>query len=340
MFMKIQFSLFVARIREQLRDRFVRPFASLRLRTSLSLVPDIQREFATGRKQKTSTVERYWSGHTIAPFPFFSEQKSKEYFDTLDKLYPLYFAKAGLFESKKNEIVLDFGCGPGNDLLGWLLYSDAQRVIGIDISEKALEIARRRLALHVKEFEPERVDLRLIAEDSTNVPLPSESVDYISCLGVLHHVSNPTKVLDEFLRILKPGGEARIMLYNYDSLYVHLSVAYELQVLQGFCSGESVEMAFERLSDGGAPISRLTRASDFLSQTEEIGFQSTYLGAAFSITELEAWGRVGKVAASDSRLNQSSREFLEKCSPDSRGFPMIDGHEAGLDSIYSLVKSK
>ncbi len=41
-----------------------------------------------------------------------------------------------------------YGCGPGNDLVGFLLWGHARQVIGIDISRKALELARRRLALH------------------------------------------------------------------------------------------------------------------------------------------------------------------------------------------------
>ncbi|WP_425319531.1 methyltransferase domain-containing protein [Candidatus Coxiella mudrowiae] len=45
----------------------------------------------------------------------------------------------------------------------------------------------------------------------------------ISIVPVLfHHIQNPEKVLNEFKRILKLGGSIRVMVYNYNSLWVHL----------------------------------------------------------------------------------------------------------------------
>ena len=46
------------------------------------------------------------------------------------------------------EVILDYGCGPGNDLVGYALYTGARRIVGVDVSPRALELARDRLALH------------------------------------------------------------------------------------------------------------------------------------------------------------------------------------------------
>ena len=52
------------------------------------------------------------------------------------------------------------------------------------------------------------------------------SVDYIFSQGVIHHTSYPEKILSELYRVLKLGGKAKIMVYNYDSPFVHQYIAY------------------------------------------------------------------------------------------------------------------
>ena len=44
--------------------------------------------------------------------------------------------------------MLDYGCGPGDDLTGLALYSGAAQLIGLDVSATALGLTSRRLALH------------------------------------------------------------------------------------------------------------------------------------------------------------------------------------------------
>ncbi len=82
-----------------------------------------------------------------------------------------------LYGTHKNETVLDYGCGPGNDLVGFLLYSKAKKVIGIDISRKALELAASRLRLH--RIDPERVQLIETKDSRPVIPLVAESIEYV-----------------------------------------------------------------------------------------------------------------------------------------------------------------
>jgi SAM-dependent methyltransferase len=45
---------------------------------------------------------------------------------------------------------------------------------------------------------------------SGDMPFDSNSLDLITCLGVLHHIPNVSKIVDEFYRVLKPGGYALV----------------------------------------------------------------------------------------------------------------------------------
>ncbi len=45
---------------------------------------------------------------------------------------------------------------------------------------------------------------------SGDIPFDSNSLDLITCLGVLHHIPNVSKIVDEFHRALKPGGYALV----------------------------------------------------------------------------------------------------------------------------------
>jgi ubiquinone/menaquinone biosynthesis C-methylase UbiE len=83
--------------------------------------------------------------HTIHSKPFITANESLHYLEECFKEYPLYRELMDVWGKHDDEVILDYGCGPGNDLVGFLAYSGAQKVIGIDVSKKALELASQRL---------------------------------------------------------------------------------------------------------------------------------------------------------------------------------------------------
>ncbi len=54
-----------------------------------------------------------------------------------------------------------------------------------------------------KNWDNSRLD---IVSDITSIPLPDESFDAIMCIEVLEHIPEPAKAIEEFKRLLKPGG--------------------------------------------------------------------------------------------------------------------------------------
>jgi len=50
--------------------------------------------------------------------------------------------------------------------------------------------------------------------DAERMNFPDESFDFIWSWGVIHHSANTRKIIKEMHRVLRPGGEARIMVYH------------------------------------------------------------------------------------------------------------------------------
>lgn len=104
----------------------------------------------------------------------------------------------------KEKDVLDFGCGPGRNLVK---YHDRFRSIdGVDIAEKNLEMARRWLArenlnpYNFKLYKNNGVDIREVPTQSYNIVMSTICLQHIS--------AHETRfgLLQEFYRVLRPGG--------------------------------------------------------------------------------------------------------------------------------------
>jgi predicted TPR repeat methyltransferase len=92
--------------------------------------------------------------------------------------------------------VLDVGCGTG--LVGQALRTRgfAGRLVGIDISEASLEVARRGGAYD----SAEQADLQ------QRLPFDDDSVDAVVCVGVMTYLPEVEQVWREFARVTRPGG--------------------------------------------------------------------------------------------------------------------------------------
>jgi SAM-dependent methyltransferase len=120
-----------------------------------------------------------------------------------DMLRSLGTLLSGL-ELGRSMSVLEFGAGTC-----WLSRCLAQlncRPICCDASATALEIGRRLF----KEFPPigAAFEPTFLLFDGHRIELPDASVDRIICFDSFHHVPNPREILEEFARVLRPGGIA------------------------------------------------------------------------------------------------------------------------------------
>jgi ubiquinone/menaquinone biosynthesis C-methylase UbiE len=287
--------------------------------------------------ERTTAVDRYWGEHTVNSVPFKTARESRKYLEWRSSAYPLFAEFMRLREEHDGEVVLDYGCGPGDDLVGFAIYTRAKKIIGVDISAKALNLARGRLALH--RVEPGRVELIHSADSVQTIPLGDASVDYVHCAGVLQHTSNPRALLGEFYRVLRPDSHACVMVYNRDSVWLHLYTAYQKMIVEGEFPGMDAYEAFSKNVDGvGCPLARCYRAEEFVSMCEEAGFRAEYVGGYLSDTELRALERLRAEALRDERLAEEHKSFIKDLATDERGFPLYRGKHAGVGGVYRLHK--
>ena len=99
--------------------------------------------------------------------------------------------------------VLEVGIGTGISLP---YYSERCRIVGVDISAAMLDVARQRVAdRHMTNVE------QLAIMDVQNLDFADGAFDVVTAQYVVNTVPDPEAALDEFMRVLRPGGELNVV---------------------------------------------------------------------------------------------------------------------------------
>src|SRR5262245_52427449 len=278
-----------------------------------------------------AAVSDYWTRYNVTlHHPFNSAEESLAYFRWRNDQYFGYIELMPVC-GQDGKVVLDFGCGPSHDLVGFATESRPSRLIAVDVSPSSLAEARARLALHGAPCEFVLADSR-----STKLPLETACVDYVHTSGVVHHVPDLIATLRELRRIVRKDGTVRVMVYHHDSVWMHLFVAYMKRLVEGAYQDLTLEEAFSRTTDGEeCPIARVYRPREFMSAAEEAGFDAEFIGAAVSLHEAKILPYRFD-AIQDRRLPEESRRFLLGLTVDEHGMPRHGAYGAGVDGCYLL----
>lgn len=107
--------------------------------------------------------------------------------------------------------VLDLGCGAGRDVyLLSNLVGEEGRVIGVDMTEEQLEVARRHQDFHRAKFNYKESNVQFLKgyiEDLETAGVRSNSIDLVVSNCVTNLSPDKMRVFSEIFRVLKPGGE-------------------------------------------------------------------------------------------------------------------------------------
>jgi len=114
--------------------------------------------------------------------------------------------------------VLDIGCGIGFWTL--LFARRGAAVSACDITRRGVELTNQRLALNGL-----AADVR--QGNAEALPYPDASFDHVNCQGVIHHTPSPRRCVEEFARVLRPGGTVCFSVY-YRTLPLRSRFLYAL----------------------------------------------------------------------------------------------------------------
>jgi ubiquinone/menaquinone biosynthesis C-methylase UbiE len=100
---------------------------------------------------------------------------------------------------------LEIGPGPGYISIELAILSPELQIIGLDISDTMIEIARN----NIKAFGlSDRIELK--KGDASKMPFEGLNFDFVISNGSLHHWKKPVDIFNEIYRVLKQGCEALI----------------------------------------------------------------------------------------------------------------------------------
>jgi ubiquinone/menaquinone biosynthesis C-methylase UbiE len=161
-------------------------------------------------------VHDYWNAAVCNTDAATAPKYSRAYFEQIEQaryaIQPEIFSFAQ-FTRAHGMKVLEVGVGAGTDFLQWV--RGGARAYGIDLTEEAVEHTRRRLELYGVSGAEVRV------ADAEALPYEDGTFDLVYSWGVIHHTPDMQRALSEIVRVCRPGGRIKVMIYNRHSLLAY-----------------------------------------------------------------------------------------------------------------------
>ena len=157
------------------------------------------------------SIATYWDEHihdlTITTYavgsPEFFRQLDEYRYEKLN-----YLKRLVDFDAYRAKNLLEVGCGTGIDLVRFA--GGGAKVTGIDLSKTAIDLA-------CKNFEQRQQSADLRVMNGECMHFADNTFDVVYAHGVLQYTADAERMIGEIHRVLKPGGEAILMVYNKHS---------------------------------------------------------------------------------------------------------------------------
>ena len=289
----------------------------------------------------SNQIDSFWNTHTIKIPDVKNLSDLLKHMEWRRNYYPHFSELMELNCPYEKDTLLDYGCGPGFDIINFVLKSKAKEIIGMDVSDKALEYAKNYMSLI--DIGEKQVLLMKTSNNDPKIDLENSSIDHILCGGVLHHVAHPEKILSEFYRILKPGKSAIVMVYNRDSIFYHMYVTYCRGVVEGFFYDDlTADEIFSISTDGkDCPKSKSYSPSEIIALCAESGWDCVEFKGGY-LCHYDSYKFYNEHIKNllNSKVPDEHKEFLKQISFDSNNDPIYNGKLAGIGGVFKLTKEK
>jgi ubiquinone/menaquinone biosynthesis C-methylase UbiE len=164
--------------------------------------------------------------------------------------------------------LLDVGCGPGLELVRFA--SAGARVTGVDLVAAHVEQARRNL-------EAMSLSGTVAIGDAERLNLEDRIFDRVISFNALQFTPSMERALGEIHRVLRPGGDARVVVYHRDSVYFWLHFFLRRGILAGDLiryrsMSEVVSRNLPWTTSNALPMVRVQSRRGLKKQMERAGF--------------------------------------------------------------------
>lgn len=199
---------------------------------------------------RQKAIKEYWEKCTpmsFAPERWSYEQKRQFRYNLQD-----YMPESFRFQDWAGKEVLEVGCGSGIDSLEFARHGAI--VTATDFTDNAVNLTRKLAA-------EAGLAVKVVQTSALELPFPDASFDCVYSYGVLHHIPDIERALQEIRRVLRKGGTLLAMLYNKNSLLYAYSIIYrhgirDRLLLDGGCAEEDLVGRYsERIE--GCPYTRV-----------------------------------------------------------------------------------
>lgn len=176
--------------------------------------------------EKQNEVESFWNAK-----PCDSDQSQRitgtqEYFLDIEReRYALQAHIKGVLAwiQWPGKRVLEVGTGVGTDARS--IISFGGMYTGINVDQGSTDLTARALAAFDLPGTVQKIN-------ATTLPFPDETFDVVYSFGVLHHIPNVNAAVSEIYRVLKPGGELLVMVYNRSSINYRIEILFLRRVFR------------------------------------------------------------------------------------------------------------
>lgn len=217
-------------------------------------------------KADKQQVHNFWNEASCGEKLYLANSDRAGYGTQAQKRYELepYIVNFARFDDSAGKRVLEIGVGLGADHQRFA--QAGAHLTGIDLTKRAIEHTRHRLAVF-------GLISQLATGDAENLELSDESFDLVYSWGVLHHSPDTQKAINEVHRVLKKGGEARVMIYHKWSLVgLMLWIRYGLLALRPWVTLS--EIYARHLESPGTKAYSVLEARKLFSSFNEVRIQT------------------------------------------------------------------
>ena len=194
----------------------------------------------SGADAKQAAIEQ-WTADPCGSSVADGEQGTEAYFRNLVTArfeYAPWMPEELGYDGTAGLDVLDVGCGQGIDVYSYA--RSGANAAGVDLTPRHVELAKLHLAAM-------GLEAKIVQGDAEALPFSDESFDRVSSNGVLHHTPDMPAALREIRRVLRPGADACVIVYNRHTFHYWLSqVAYEGVLRGGLLKERSMEGVLSR----------------------------------------------------------------------------------------------